>query len=170
MKLLPRVIPVLLLDEDAFVKTVGFERPVYVGDPVNVINLFNRFEVDEIVLLDISATRRGVEPNYGLINELASECWVPLSYGGGVRSYEQAKRILSIGVEKVVLGASVADHPGLVGEVAETHGRQAVVAAIDARRRGTATPASSSITAAERSPRRQLPGHVTSWSSGLGRS
>ena len=136
MTTIPRVIPTLLLDDDAFVKTVRFGNSTYVGDPVNVINIFNRFEVDEIVLLDISATSRGAEPNFELLEQLASECWVPLSYGGGIRTYEEARRILSIGVEKVVIGTALDTRPELVREIAETHGRQAVVASIDVRRQG----------------------------------
>jgi len=137
MTIIPRVIPTLLLDDEAFVKTMGYREPRYVGDPVNVINLFNRFEVDEIVLLDIGATTRQREPAFDLIGQLAAECWVPLAYGGGITTYGQARRILSLGVEKVVLGTAVDRHPGLLGEIAGTYGRQAVVASVDVRRDGS---------------------------------
>jgi cyclase len=136
MTIIPRVIPTLLLDDEAFVKTTGYREPRYVGDPVNVINLFNRFEVDEIVLLDIGASARRREPTFDLIGELAAECWVPLAYGGGITTYEQARRILSLGVEKVVLGTAVDRQPELLGEIARTYGQQAVVASVDVRRDG----------------------------------
>jgi cyclase len=128
---IPRVIPLLLLDDEAFVKTVQFKEPRYVGDPTNVINLFNQFEVDEITLLDIGATVARREPEYDLIRELAAECWVPLAYGGGIRTLAQAGRVLASGAEKVVLGTVVADQPQVIGEIAATFGSQAVVASVD---------------------------------------
>jgi len=115
------------------VKTVRYSDPRYVGDPVNVINLFNRFEVDEIALLDIRATVNGVDPSYSLIEELASECWVPLAYGGGIQDLEQIRRILKLGVEKIVIGTAAADSPALVRAAADTFGSQAVVVSIDVR-------------------------------------
>jgi cyclase len=131
--LIPRVIPVLLLDDEQFVKTTRFAAPVYVGDPVNVINLFNRFEVDEIVLLDVRATVRKTEPSLDLIRELASECWVPLTYGGGITTVDEVGEILSAGVEKVVFGTGLVDRPGVVEAAARKYGSQAVVAAVDVR-------------------------------------
>jgi len=130
---IPRVIPCLLVDDDGMVKTIAFEDPTYLGDPINIINLFNRFEVDEIALLDIRATRRGRRPQLDLIGRLASECWVPLSYGGGISSLEDAREILTVGVEKVVLGTVAADAPEVVTAVSSVFGAQAVVVAIDAR-------------------------------------
>jgi cyclase len=87
------VIPCLLLEGEAFVKTERYRNPRYVGDPVNVINLFNRFEVDEIVVLDIGASRRAEGPQTTLLAQLADECWVPLTYGGGLRSVEQIRTV-----------------------------------------------------------------------------
>jgi cyclase len=130
---IPRVIPTLLLHDEAFVKTTRYADPRYVGDPINVINLFNRFEVDEIVLLDILATKAGTEPPYPLIESLAGECWVPLTYGGGIQTHDQARRVLGIGAEKVVLGTVAVDRPDLVSEIAATFGAQAVVVSVDAR-------------------------------------
>ncbi len=128
---LPRVIPLLLLEQETFVKTVRYRDPRYVGDPTNVIDLFNQFEVDEITLLDIKATATQSEPQYDLIRALAAECWVPLAYGGGIRSVEQAGRVLASGAEKVVVGTAVADMPAVIGEIAATYGSQAVVASVD---------------------------------------
>ncbi len=137
-RLIPRVIPCLLIEDEAMVKTVRFGSPTYLGDPVNVVNLFNRFEVDEIVLLDIGATPRGMAPAYELIAELAAECWVPLTYGGGVRDVESARRVLASGVEKVVIGTAAADDPGFVTLASGEFGAQAVVVAVDAVRRAGA--------------------------------
>ncbi len=114
------------------VKTVRYTDPTYVGDPVNVINLFNRFEVDEIALLNIRATVDGTAMPFALMEELASECWVPLSYGGGISNLEQVRQILGLGIEKVVLGTAAADQPELIRTVAETFGSQAVVVSVDA--------------------------------------
>jgi imidazole glycerol-phosphate synthase subunit HisF len=116
------------------VKTVRFEEGAYLGDPVNVINLFNRFEVDEITLLDVRATVEDRPPAFDLIGNLAAECWVPLSYGGGIRTIDDVRRVLSSGVEKVVLGTVAADDPALVTEAARIFGTQAVIVAVDARR------------------------------------
>jgi cyclase len=131
---IPRVIPCLLVDDEAMVKTVRFSSPRYLGDPINVINLFNRFEVDEITLLDIGATRRGEPPPFELIERLAAECWVPLAYGGGIRTMEDVRTVLSSGVEKVVLGTVAYDRPELISAAAQVYGAQAVVVAVDARR------------------------------------
>jgi imidazole glycerol-phosphate synthase subunit HisF len=135
---IPRVIPCLLLDDDGMVKTVRFTDPDYLGDPINIINLFNRFEVDEIALLDIRATVEGRSPSFELIDRLAAECWVPLTYGGGIHSFEDANRVFGCGVEKVVLGTAAQEDPELVTSVANQFGAQAVVVAADCKagRRG----------------------------------
>ena len=101
-RLPPRIIPSLLLYEDSFVKTRQFKNPIYIGDPINTISLFNKFEVDEILVFDISCASKKKPPNFELIEQFASECWVPLSYGGGIQSVNDAKKILNSGVEKVV--------------------------------------------------------------------
>jgi cyclase len=125
------VIPALLLDGDTFVKTTRFRSPRYVGDPTNTIDLFNQFEVDEIMVLDISATSSGRKPSYDLLAALAAQCWVPLAYGGGIDSLEVARRVFGIGVEKVVLGTVAADASDVVEEISMVFGRQAVVVAVD---------------------------------------
>ena len=121
------------------VKTVRFEDGAYLGDPVNVINLFNRFEADEIALLDVRATVAGRPPEFDLIEGLAAECWVPLSYGGGIRTIDDVRRVLASGVEKVVLGTVAADDPELITEAARIFGAQAVIVAVDARRASDGT-------------------------------
>jgi imidazole glycerol-phosphate synthase subunit HisF len=132
---IPRVIPCLLLEDEGFVKTIRFKDPTYLGDAINIINLFNRFEVDEIVLLDIRATQRRQPPPFELIERLASECWVPLAYGGGIRNFDDVRTVLRIGVEKVVIGTAAADHPEIIADAAASFGRQAVVVSVDTRER-----------------------------------
>lgn len=119
------------------VKTISFDDPAYLGDPINIINLFNRFEVDEIALLDIRATRHRHPPQFGLIERLASECWVPLAYGGGIRSLDDARAVLGAGVEKVVLGTIAAEAPDVVSAISAVFGAQAVVVAVDVRNLGS---------------------------------
>lgn len=129
-----RVIPALLLRGRGLVKTVRFRNPVYVGDPVNTIRIFNEKEVDEIVVLDIDATREGRGPNLPLIRELAGECFMPLAYGGGITDIAQIRALLRAGVEKVVLNTALWTQPALVTEASRLFGSQAVVASIDVRK------------------------------------
>lgn len=129
----PRVIPCLLLDGVQLVKTTQFQDPAYVGDPVNVLSIFNSFEVDEIVLLDIGAAGSGVPANAEDLARYAEECFIPLAYGGGLNDVDAIERIFSIGYEKVVLNSVLADDPEVVTKTAEVFGSQAVVAAVDVR-------------------------------------
>ncbi len=131
----PRVIPCLLLHKGGLVKTVGFEKPKYVGDPLNAVRIFNEKEVDELMVLDIDAQRLGKEPDYDLIKKLAAECRMPLAYGGGVSSVEQFERLVSLGVEKVSISASAVARPELIERAAERVGRQSVVVVIDAKKK-----------------------------------
>lgn len=131
----PRIIPCLLVHNGGLVKTVGFKTPKYVGDPINAVKIFNEKEADELVVLDIDASVKGLEPNYALIAKLAAECRMPLCYGGGITSAEQAARIIDLGVEKVAVSAAAVVRPGLLGEMAAAIGRQSVVAVIDVRKK-----------------------------------
>lgn len=130
-----RVIPCLLLQGDGLVKTVRFKKPVYVGDPINAIKIFNEKEVDELVFLDIAASREGRGPSLQAIREFADECFMPVAYGGGVRSVDDARAVLALGVEKVVINTMALRRPQLVAELAAEFGAQAVVVSIDARKR-----------------------------------
>jgi cyclase len=130
----PRVIPCLLTDGRSLVKTRRFADATYLGDPVNVLSIFSEFEVDEIFLLDIGATRGGRAPDLDLVARVAEECIVPLAYGGGITTPEQVARVLDLGVEKIVVNSGWVDDPSLVQRSAERHGSQAVVVSIDARR------------------------------------
>jgi cyclase len=129
----PRVIPCLLLRGNGLVKTRQFKDASYVGDPINAVRIFSEKEVDEIVVLDIDATKNGCEPNYSLIEEIAGECFMPLAYGGGVSTVEQARKLIRSGVEKIVINSASTEVPGLINELSKTFGKQAVVAAIDIR-------------------------------------
>lgn len=136
----PRVIPVLLLTESGVVKTEAFKNPRYVGDPINALRVFNDKEVDEIVVLDIEATAEGRGPNFERISDLASECFMPMAYGGGVRSAMDAERLISVGVEKVILGTVAVERPECVREISSVAGAQSVVACLDVRRNWRGKP------------------------------
>jgi len=131
-----RVIPCLLLSPSrgGLIKTEKFAKPKYVGDPINAVKIFNAKEVDEIMVIDIDATREGRGPDFAAIEELASECFMPLAYGGGIRTAEDARQVFALGVEKVCLQSAVMRNPGIVREIAETAGQQAVVVSIDVKR------------------------------------
>lgn len=131
----PRIIPCLLVHKGGLVKTQGFKDAKYVGDPINAVKIFNEKEADELMVLDIDATRNGVPPDFKLIAKLAAECRMPLCYGGGVTSAEQATRLVDMGVEKVALSAAAISRPGLLTEMAASVGRQSVVAVLDVRKR-----------------------------------
>lgn len=132
----PRVIPCLLVKGRGLVKTVRFASPKYVGDPINAVRIFNEKGVDELVVLDIDATAEGREPDYTMIQHLASECRMPLCYGGGVKSAAQAKRIIGFGVEKIAVSSAAVDTPSLLTEMATSVGAQSVVVILDAKKRG----------------------------------
>lgn len=132
----PRIIPCLLVHKRGLVKTRRFGEPIYVGDPVNTVRIFNEKEVDELFVADIDATVEGREPNYQLISELAAECRMPLAYGGGVRAVEQVERIIKLGVEKVAISAAALASPALVSEAAHKVGSQSVVVVADVRAAG----------------------------------
>lgn len=131
----PRIIPCLLLHEGGLVKTQQFKDPKYVGDPINAVRIFNEKEADELMVLDIDATVNKVAPDFALIAKLAAECRMPLCYGGGVNTAEQAARILDMGVEKVAVSAAAIANPSLLTKMAAAVGRQSVVAVLDVRKR-----------------------------------
>lgn len=133
----PRIIPCLLVREQGLVKTVQFGTGKYVGDPINAVRIFNEKEVDELMVLDIDATTAERAPDYKMIESLAAECRMPLCYGGGVTSVEQAKRIIGLGVEKVAVSSAAVENPRLVGDIAGSLGTQSVVVVLDAKKRGS---------------------------------
>lgn len=133
-----RLIPVLLVDEKhRLVKTVEFGERTYIGDPFNVVRLFNEKEVDEICILDIDAASKGRGPDIGFMRELATECFMPLAYGGGISRLQECEDLNRFGVEKFVLGSRASD-PQLLRAIAADLGSQALVACVDIKGRGSA--------------------------------
>jgi len=132
----PRLIPCLLIKNGGLVKTVNFANPKYVGDPINAVRIFNEKEVDELVVLDIDATIKRDEPDYQLISHLASECRMPLCYGGGVQTVTQIEKIISLGVEKVAVSSALIENPKLISDAAIRVGSQSLVVVIDVRKTG----------------------------------
>lgn len=129
-----RVIPALLLHGKSLVKTTKFGRYEYIGDPANTVRIFNELEVDELVFLDISAARSRGGPDFKVLSEISNECFMPLSYGGGLTSLDQVKQVFDTGFEKVILNTAAYQRPELVSEIAEVYGSQAVVVSIDVRK------------------------------------
>ncbi len=133
--LYPRIIPCLLVHNKGLVKTVKFKEGKYVGDPINAVKIFNEKEVDELMVLDIDATAEGREPDYKMIENLAVECRMPLCYGGGIKTAEQAEKIFSLGVEKIAISSAVIDNPSIVKELAQKVGTQSVVVVLDVKKK-----------------------------------
>jgi cyclase len=131
----PRIIPCLLVRNKGLVKTVKFSEPKYIGDPINAVKIFNEKRVDELIVLDISATTNNTSPDFKMIEHLAAESQMPLCYGGGITNTTQAKTIVSLGVEKVALSTAILDRPRLVTQLADEIGSQSVVAILDVKRR-----------------------------------
>lgn len=129
-----RVIPCLLLQDGGLVKTQKFKKPKYVGDPINAVRIFNDKYVDELIFLDIRASRLNQAPDYDLVARIAGECFMPLCYGGGVKTLEQAKKLVSLGVEKIAVNSAFIHQPDLVNELVAELGSQSVVGAMDVKR------------------------------------
>jgi cyclase len=135
MSVFPRVIPVLLVSDGYLVKPLKFKGETYIGDPINAVRIFNEKQVDELMICDIDATSKGTGVNWTLIEEIASEAFMPVGYGGGVTSAADAQRISGIGIEKVVLGSSAVARPEVVTEISTALGASSTVVSVDARRR-----------------------------------
>jgi len=129
-----RVIPCLQLIGDSLVKTVRFENHRYIGDPVNTVRIFNEMEVDELCFLDIRASKEGREPPFHILEQIANEAFMPMSYGGGVKTFEHAKKILGIGFEKIVINTEAYNNPVLITQISDHFGSQSVVISIDVKR------------------------------------
>jgi len=129
-----RVIPCLQLVNESLVKTVQFGKYGYIGDPINTVRIFNELEVDELCFLDIRATLEKRQPNFAILHQIANECFMPLSYGGGIRDAETARQILSIGFEKIVINTAAFANPALISEIASHSGAQSVIASIDVKK------------------------------------
>ena len=131
----PRMIPCLLVKDKGLVKTVKFKDPKYVGDALNAVKIFNEKAVDELIVLDIDATVQRREPDYQMIENLAVQCRMPLCYGGGIKTVAQAKKVFSLGVEKVALSSAAVSNPQLVADIAGQVGVQSVVVVLDVKKR-----------------------------------
>ena len=131
----PRIIPSLLVQDNGLVKTVHFKNPKYVGDPINAVKIFNEKEVDELAVFDIDATVLGKEPDYALIKKLANQSRMPLCYGGGVKTVEQAQKIFGLGIEKIALSSAVIENPDLITQIADRVGSQSVIVVLDVKKK-----------------------------------
>jgi imidazole glycerol-phosphate synthase subunit HisF len=130
-----RVIPALLLSGRGLVKTTRFAKPQYIGDPINAVRIFNDKEVDELLFLDIMASREGRGPQFDVIEDVARECFMPFAYGGGVRDLDTMARLFALGVEKIALNSAAIDAPHLVEAAAKAFGSQSVIVSIDVKKR-----------------------------------
>ena len=133
--LLPRIIPCLLIQKNGLVKTTNFKNHKYIGDPINAVRIFNEKKVDEILILDIDASVSGKEPSYKMIEKIASECRMPMCYGGVIKTLEQAQKIISLGSEKVALSSGAINNPSLIKEIVKKIGSQSVVVVLDVKKR-----------------------------------
>lgn len=131
----PRIIPSLLVHDNGLVKTVNFKNPKYVGDPINAVKIFNEKEVDELAVFDIDATVLGKEPDYALIEKLANQSRMPLCYGGGVKTIEQAQKIFGLGIEKIALSSAVIENSNLITQIADRVGSQSVIVVMDVKKK-----------------------------------
>ena len=128
-----RVIPALLLHGKSLVKTKNFRKFSYIGDPANTVRIFNELEVDELCFLDIKAARERCSPDFDVLQDIATECFMPLSYGGGVECLEMAKKVFDIGFEKIILNSAAHKTPELITKIANIYGSQAVVVSMDVK-------------------------------------
>jgi cyclase len=133
--LYPRIIPCLLIHNKGLVKSIKFTNHKYVGDPINAVKIFNEKEVDELMVLDIDATTENREPDYKMIENLAAECRMPLCYGGGIKTVEQAEKIFSLGVEKIAISSIALENPSLISLIAERVGKQSVIVVLDVKKK-----------------------------------
>lgn len=130
----PRIIPTLLIDDRDLIKTIKFDKRTYLGDPVNAVKIFNRKGIDELSILDIGASRYNREPDFEILKDIASEAFMPLSYGGGIKTIDQIHELLAIGYEKVVINTELVRNPDLITQAAEQFGSQSIVASIDVKK------------------------------------
>lgn len=132
--MLPRVIPTLLLDGQGLVKTISFKKRTYIGDPINAVRLFNDMEVDELAFFDINSTRKKQAIKFDFLKKISSECFMPLSYGGGVNKIEDIKKLFRIGFEKVIINTASIENPNLISEASKQFGMQSIVGSIDVKK------------------------------------
>lgn len=129
-----RAIPCLLYDNGGLVKTIKFKNPKYIGDPINAVKIFNDKEVDELVFLDINTSEEKRRPNFKLISEIASECFMPVGYGGGIREIDDIQKIFSLGIEKVIINTYAVEKPEFIKKAADRFGNQSIVVSVDVKK------------------------------------
>jgi cyclase len=132
----PRIIPCLLVHDRGLVKSVQFKDYKYVGDPINAVRIFNEKEVDELIVLDIDASRQNRDPDFQLIKNLANECRMPFAYGGGVKNVDQAKKIINLGAEKIAVSSLALENPSVISKMAIAVGSQSVSVVLDIKKSG----------------------------------
>lgn len=131
MKPHPRIIPILLLSNKGLYKTTKYKNPIYVGDPLNTLKIFNEKEADEIIIIDISASKQKKEPDFKYLEEIVSECFMPICYGGGIKTLSHIKQLFEIGIEKITLNSILLKDPQLVKQAVEIYGSQSIVGVVD---------------------------------------
>lgn len=130
-----RVVPCLLLKNNGLVKTVKFRAPTYVGDPINAVKILNEKEVDELIFLDIYATVENRKPKFDLLHDIATECFMPFGYGGGIRNMDDVGKLFNLGIEKIILNSYAVENPSFIREASENFGSQSIVISIDVKKR-----------------------------------
>jgi cyclase len=133
-KQIPRIIPVLLLNKSGLYKTLKFKDPKYIGDPLNAVKIFNDKEVDELIFLDIHASSENRKPDFNYLEQIASECFMPLCYGGGISTIEEIKKLINIGIEKISLNSIALKDPSFIRKAADEFGSSTIVVSIDAKK------------------------------------
>lgn len=131
----PRIIVCLLLKNNALYKTVKFKNPKYIGDPLNAVRIFNEKQIDELLILDIDATKENRLPNFDLIKKISSECQMPLCYGGGIKKIDEISKLISLGVEKVALSSALLKDPNLIKKSTEIFGSQSIIGVLDIKKK-----------------------------------
>jgi len=133
--LMTRIMPCLLLQNGSLVKTINFKNPAYIGDPINAMRIYNEKEVDELIILDITATIENCPPPFKILEEIASECFMPVTYGGGIRDIETIRKILNLGIEKVAINSYAFENPDFIRDCASRYGSSTIVVSIDVRKK-----------------------------------
>lgn len=127
---LNRIIPVILIKNSQCIKTYKYKKPVYIGDPINIVKIFNEKEVDELIILDIDTK----QPKFELIESIVSEAFIPVSYGGGIKNIEDARKLFSIGIEKIVVNSFILNNPNFIKELVSIFGSASIIVSADIKK------------------------------------
>ena len=129
-----RVIPILQLNNDELVKSIKYKNHKYVGDPINAVKIFNEIQVDEIILLDIFQSKKSLDLNYEIIKDIADECRMPFTYGGGIKNIDQVEKLFSLGVEKISINTSALENHEFIKTLSKVFGSQSIVVSLDIKK------------------------------------